>query len=186
VGLVLAAAVVALACGDSNGTPGPDAGGDSAGVPDATTTRDDGGRDATGSDGAGSDATGSDGSSTDANGSDGAGPGDAGDAGSCTTFPTFDKTCSVDGDCDYGLHRPPPCCSNYLAIGFAAGQKSAFTAAESSCDWPHCAAPGDSGGGIGCSDVATSAEDGKSIGGGIAGGTLAVQCKMGKCMTLVR
>ena len=45
------------------------------------------------------------------------------------SFPTFDKGCTIDDNCAFGLHQTD-CCGNQVAIGFNHGEASKFSAAE--------------------------------------------------------
>lgn len=85
-----------------------------------------------------------------------------------STFPTFDKGCTYDFNCSYGLHQLD-CCGSRLAIGFNHSQATAFDAAEKSWEMtcPMC----------GCATKPTAAEDGST------NTTFYVKCDSGKCMT---
>ena len=120
---VLGSVVLSVACSSSTFDVAP--AGDA--TVDSTPATDTGGTSADSSvgDSGGVDASGPDSSTTDA------APGDAPtDAPLCgTTFPTFDRGCTADENCAFGLHQTD-CCGNQIAIGFNHAQKSAFDTAE--------------------------------------------------------
>lgn len=85
--------------------------------------------------------------------SDGGTSGDAsvpsdggGDVVMCTAspvvFPSFDKTCTSDSQCSFGLHQTN-CCGSLLAIGWNVAESARFAADEKLCrtQYPPCACP---------------------------------------------
>ena len=86
---------------------------------------------------------------------------------------TFDKACSVDGDCVVANHWKG-CCS-LTAVGVAATQKSAFDAfEEQTCGGaPPC----------GCCCDHTVAEDGNPV---VANATARAVCSAGACTTVAQ
>ena len=86
-----------------------------------------------------------------------------------SAFPSFSKTCSVDGDCAFGLHQVD-CCGSLRAVGFERTQPfaDAEKAWASSC--PMCD----------CLSKPTVADDGKT------GTSFGVRCSSGTCSTFVK
>src|SRR5262245_61850282 len=72
-------------------------------------------------------------------------------------FPTFDKTCSIPGDCVIGLHRIS-CCGTLRAIGLTQAEKARFDADEKRCVAMDPGCP--------CPQGPTTAEDGQEAGNG--------------------
>ena len=90
-----------------------------------------------------------------------------------TSFPTFDKTCTIAGDCVIGIHQTS-CCGSTLAIGMARTEQFRFVSDENTCvgQYPMCACPA----------TPTVTEDGQT---GTPGKPIIVACQAGKCMTTV-
>lgn len=87
------------------------------------------------------------------------------------SFQTFDKGCTSDTNCAFGLHQTD-CCGSLTAVGFNHALKTGFDNAESAwrASCPACA----------CPPAPTTAEDGKS------GNDIGVRCTDGKCTTYVK
>ena len=88
-------------------------------------------------------------------------------------FPTFDKTCAMATDCVTALHMVN-CCGTLTAIGINATEKSAFDAAEATCEmqYPAC----------GCAQFPTTTEDGKMS---MDDMQIQVGCTNGQCLTFL-
>ena len=97
---------------------------------DTLPASDVGGTDGTAGDSAAVDSTTTDSSAGDDVSSD-ARPDSAKDAPLCDpgTFPTFDRGCTSDSTCSFGLHQVD-CCGNQVAMGFNHSQKTSFDTAE--------------------------------------------------------
>jgi hypothetical protein len=89
-------------------------------------------------------------------------------------FPTFDKTCTVAGDCVFGVHQTD-CCGSTKAIGMNKAELAQFTADEKVCteQYAKCACPA----------YFTVSEDGQRA---MAGQSMVVECQLGQCMTTVK
>jgi hypothetical protein len=81
-------------------------------------------------------------------------------------FPLFDKCCTTNADCAFGVYMFS-CCGDTFALGYNASQGGAFQAAAA--QWT-CAA-------CGCASGGLHTEDGKI---GVDAG---VTCSGGYCMT---
>jgi hypothetical protein len=92
--------------------------------------------------------------------------------GDMSTFPKFDKGCTADINCAYGLHQVD-CCGSKIAIGFNHAYKDAFDKAELAWETA-CPAACD------CLAKPTLAEDGKT------GAMFGVQCKSGVCTSVAK
>lgn len=109
----------------------------------------------------------------------GGGPGgDGGDTVQCRqsppVFPSFDKHCSVPGDCAIALHQYN-CCGSKKAIGINAAERARFDRDEAACEaqYPGC----------GCDQQPTLAEDGNAS---MEPDDIAVDCRGNACTTFVR
>jgi hypothetical protein len=86
-------------------------------------------------------------------------------------FPTFDKTCSADSDCDVGLNQID-CCGTLRAIGINVAERDRFDAAEAVCyeQYPPC----------GCAPRGVETEDDQVV---YYPGDVGVACTRGACLT---
>lgn len=91
--------------------------------------------------------------------------------GDSTTFPSFDKGCTTDVNCSFGLHQTD-CCGSQVAVGFNHGFKASFDAAEST--WRMTCPACD------CAPAPTKVDDGKT------GDAIGVKCSSGICQTYVK
>jgi hypothetical protein len=91
-----------------------------------------------------------------------------------TSFPIFDKTCTIAGDCVLGIHQTS-CCGSSLAIGMTRAEQARFAVDENTCvgQYPQCACPA----------TPTVTEDGQH---GTPDNPIVVECQAGSCMTTVR
>lgn len=126
---------------------------------DSGTVRVDGG---SGGDGGGIDG----GGGTDGGGTDGG-------ADICGFVGDLARTCTLDSECDFGLHQTD-CCGNQLAYGFLASEATTFETQETACreSLPACDCPA---GPIQTQQGSEALEE-ASIG---------VRCDMGACWTYV-
>jgi hypothetical protein len=60
----------------------------------------------------------------------------------CGFVTTLDTSCTVDGDCAYGIHQTD-CCGNTHAVGFNVSESATFPTLEAACDatYPLCGCP---------------------------------------------
>lgn len=93
--------------------------------------------------------------------------------GDTPMFPMFDKACAMPSDCVVALHTVN-CCGTMVALGINAAEKSAFDAAEATCDmqYPGC----------GCAQMPTTTEDGKMS---MDDTQIQVGCTNGQCTTFL-
>jgi hypothetical protein len=91
-----------------------------------------------------------------------------------TSFPSFDKACTIAGDCVIGIHQTS-CCGSTLAIGLAGTEQTRFAFDENTCvaQYPQCACPA----------TPTVTEDGQH---GAPDKPIVVECQSGRCMTTVK
>jgi hypothetical protein len=69
-------------------------------------------------------------------------PIDAGGFPGCSFVDSLDRSCTVDADCEIGVHQTD-CCGNTYAIGLAPSERDRFDAWEPMCraTYPACGCP---------------------------------------------
>lgn len=117
---------------------------------------------------------------------DGGAPNDAGSPGDAgvvcsghdaTSFPSFDRACTLDSDCIVAAHLAD-CCGTLDALGIARSEATRFAAAEAQCEsqYPAC----------GCDSGTVRTDDGSSPPPGTGTSAVVVDCIAGTCTSRAR